>query len=924
MENVHMKKTYLSAAILMSFLLSGCGGKTADEHFISATELASQQRYNEAIIELKSAVTEAPENANYRVLLGKMYMQSGDFVSAEKELFRALQNGHSINDIAIDLAQSSYRSGNFNALTRLIEEHTDINAANLRYISFYQALANVQEGVGAPGLADFDKLIDAPEPDLNLYTQAILQIRTNSLQNILPILDNIAKDAPIAIDVLLLKAQTHAMLQQTDASISSLKDYIRLVPVDLQNRLSLAQLYLQQQNIDEAEKQLNTLLTAVPDHGFTNYLQAIVNYEKKNFTKAKELIDKALTNRFSNTQSRLLAGIIHYELGLNALALDHFSSIKTELDAYPQAKRMLAILQLQSGEYNLAGTTLENSALTEEDITLASATIFQLLRQGNNTQANSLISKIEDAGLNNTSEALSALGQLKLGLPGKTDEAVADLEQALLLDPNRQDARATLASSYIRQQQFDKALALGEDWIKTNENNAAGYNLKALVNLLTDKPDNAAADIEQALKVDATNVLSQYLMATLQQNQGKIEDALATLQKITASQPTYEPALIATYRLKKTLEQDVLAFINDVKAIYQKTPDNLALLSLVTSMLQQEKLPDDIISLLEPLAKTAQRQPAFVYAGLGNAYLLKQDWANALVMTEQWFNVNPKNPAAALAYANLLAINGKSQEALNTIEQLIKDYPNDHNLTLFKFDLLGQQQKYREALAYHNTLPQEVRDNARVQAQAGRYHLALGERNLALAKLTESYKQNPIQPTLLALAEAMQGAKPLSEIVALIEKHQVDHGANTDVSMYLANMLIETDIDKAITLYSETLKQEADNPYLLNNYAWILAEKGELEQALIYVKKALTLSSEHPDIIDTYGKVLSLNKQYSEAQAQFKKSLTIRPNHPEVVLNYAEVLIADRKLDEARVLLEGFKPDSTQHQEKLKSLLAAL
>ncbi|MDP5129739.1 MAG: PEP-CTERM system TPR-repeat protein PrsT, partial [Paraglaciecola sp.] len=844
--------------------------------------------------------------------------------SAEKELSRALTNGLDIDEAALALIQSAFRAENYATLTTFTENYPSLNASDARYLKFYQALAALQEGTAQPNLSNFDPLIDAPEADLDLYAKAVLEIKSGNTTKVLEILDATAKDAPIAIEIILFRAQAHAFLGQVPEAITYTLDYLKRVPSDLKTRLSLAQLYLNQQQLDKSAQQIDIILRFAPNHGFTNYLKAIVDYETKDFTKAKEAIDKALMFRFTNTQSRLLAGIINYELGLFSQALDHLTSIQSELINFPQAQKMLAVLQLQAGEYIQAGSTLNASTLTEDDITLAAGTIFQLLRRGESFQANSLISKIEEAGLNNTSEALSALGQLKLSIPGKTDSAIADLEKALLLDPSRHDARATLAASYIRQQQYDKAIALADDWVAQTNTAAAGHNLKALVNILTDDISKANIDIQNALDAEKNNIFAKFLMATLQERNNNLDEALATLKEIISLKADYEPAVVGSYRLSKILEKDVTPIIQTLKNNYTNNPENMSLLSVLVGMLQQEKNASEIINLLDPILKSPQAKPAFVYAGLGNAYLLQQNYAQALVMTEQWFNINPKNPSAALAYANLLTYNNRREQALNVIEQLIKDYPEDENLKLFKFDLLGQLKQFKTALAWYMQLRNDVQNNPRVQAQAGRYYAENGEKSKAEAKLKQSYEQSPVQETLLALAEVMQGVKPTSEIVDLIEKHQISVGKSNDISLYLANLLINSDINRSSQIYREILANQVDNPFVLNNYAWILAEKGDINQALQHIEKAIKLQSDHPDIIDTYGKVLSLHKKYAEAEIQFEKSLTIRPNHPEVILNYAESLIAADKLDKARSLLEGFNPNSPHHKEKLKTLLVKL
>ncbi|MDP5131231.1 MAG: tetratricopeptide repeat protein, partial [Paraglaciecola sp.] len=477
-------------------------------------------------------------------------------------------------------------------------------------------------------------------------------------------------------------------------------------------------------------------------------------------------------------------------------------------------------------------------------------------------------------------------------------------------------------ASYIRQQQFDKAFVLADEWLKTPDTVAAGHNLKALASILTENFDEANRQVDSALSQEKDNVLAKYLKATIVQKDGDNVEALKILKELIAIKPDYQPALIATYNLSKTMNEDINPLIEQLKDSYQKQPENLQLLSVLISIFQKERMDSDIINILEPMFRTSQQQPAFVYSGLADAYMMQNNLPLALEMTERWFNVNPNNPSAALAYVNLLANNQKTVEALKVLDKLINDFPDEQNLKLFKFDLLGSVQNYSAAIAYYDKLPKTVQNEPQALAQLGRFYIANKQVSVGITKLEQAYRTAPLQNILISLAEAMKGSNPNSKIVELIEKHRNTVGDSVELSMYLANLLIEDDTDKAIKIYGETLEKAQDNPYVLNNYAWLLAEKGETAQALTHIKQALKIEPDHPDIIDTYGKVLSLNKEYDAAIDQFKKSLTIRPNHPEVLLNYADALAAKGLKTDAKELLKNFTPQSLAQQKQYEQIMS--
>lgn len=920
-----MKKTYLSAAIALSIILSGCGGKSAEDHFASATEFAQQQRFNEAVIELKSAVAAAPDNGDYRVLLGRIYMQTGDYISAEKELLRAIANGITLPEIAQELIQTRFRSENYKQLLEPMEGEDTLSDSLLRYLSFYRALTEIEMGTGENALPTFDKLVDAPEPDLQQFAKAMLHIRNNAAAEALATLEAIDANSNTAAENLLFRAQLQSSLGKEDAALVLYYDYLKLVPTALRSRLSVAQLELKNQELDKARAQLEQIMRFAPEHGLTNYLSAIVAYEQKDLNKAREYIDRAIANRFSTTASRILAGIIYNQLGLNSQALAHLATVQSQLGVYPPAQRLYTALQLQAGELTSAAGSLSTTNLTADDVNLAAATAFQLLRAGETNLANDILRQMEDAGLARDSRALTAMGQLKLGIPEQMTAGIRDLEQALLIDPARHDARLTLAASYIRQQQYDKASALADEWLKQPETANTGYNLKALTAMLSANFAEAEKFLNEAEQADAKNAFTQYLLAAVAQQQEQPDLAIALLQKAVNLQPDYVPAYLGLYGINKSLNKETSPIIAQIQAAQQKAPDNQGLLGLLLTIYQQEQQFDAIVALLEPKLSDNTGFPVTGYPVLANAYVNQQKLPQALAVTERWFKQDERNQQAALAYANILALNKRMKEALAVVDNLRKRLPNDTNIKLVQLALLNDSEDYPAALAVLEQLPKEISSQPQMLFHKGRMQLLAGQLALGLKTLQDSYNAVPDSLTAIAIAEAYAKDVSYRRAVRFLEEHLEKYG-KTDTRLYsfYGSLLIQDDLEKARQIYQEIYESDPENPLILNNYAWVLAATGAAKEAQPFVEKALKTLPQHPDILDTYGKILKLQGMHKEAIAQFEKSLSIRPSHTEVLLNYADSLIQNGDKTKAREVLSKVSAETTEHKARQQQLTAVL
>lgn len=88
-------------------------GDTIEEHTSWANQLIAGAEYESAIIELKNALQKNNKCAEARWLLGKVYLDSGDVLSAEKELQRAQKLGWAPDDVIPALAESLLAQGKY-------------------------------------------------------------------------------------------------------------------------------------------------------------------------------------------------------------------------------------------------------------------------------------------------------------------------------------------------------------------------------------------------------------------------------------------------------------------------------------------------------------------------------------------------------------------------------------------------------------------------------------------------------------------------------------------------------------------------------------------------------------------------------------------------------------------------------------------
>jgi tetratricopeptide (TPR) repeat protein len=126
--------------MIMAAGISGCDrGGSVESLAADAKAYAQTGDLTAALIQAKNAVAKAPENAEMRMLLANLYLDSYDALSAEKEFRKAASLGLSRQRIALGLSKALHAQGEFQKVLdeseALVGEH-DPDIALLRADAF--------------------------------------------------------------------------------------------------------------------------------------------------------------------------------------------------------------------------------------------------------------------------------------------------------------------------------------------------------------------------------------------------------------------------------------------------------------------------------------------------------------------------------------------------------------------------------------------------------------------------------------------------------------------------------------------------------------------------------------------------------------------------------------------------------------------
>ena len=126
---------------------------------------------------------------------------------------------------------------------------------------------------------------------------------------------------------------------------------------------------------------------------------------------------------------------------------------------------------------------------------------------------------------------------------------------------------------------------------------------------------------------------------------------------------------------------------------------------------------------------------------------------------------------------------------------------------------------------------------------------------------------------------------------------------------------------KAIEVYDQALTISPNDPLLLNNYAYLLAEAGDrLDEAMEMVTRALEQSPQSASYLDTKGWIYYVLGEYDSAKEYIEKALEIDPQNVTILDHLGDIFkeLGDKSKARSfwRQALE-YDPENITIREKL-------
>jgi len=904
------------AAGLCVVLLAACGANTPPALVKSAKDYLAKGDTNAAAIQLRSALQKAPDNAEARYLLGTVLSGRRDFAGATKELRRALELGYPADEVLPTLARALLEDGD---AKELIDEFGNTKLGNPdAQAALKTTLGNAQISlrnlVGAEAAYNAALAAKADYPDA-LLGIATLRMESGNLAEAKKIVDTVLAQPQPPAEASLFKSQLLAADGQPDAARAVLQKVLEVKPDYLQARYQLASLLIAKGDLEQASAQIAAIKKISPQDGRAYFFEALIASQRGDLPAAREAILQVLKRSPDHVPSLLLAGEIEYRAKQFNQAEDYLRRALQRAPGLPYAERLLATTYLRLGSPLHALEVLQPAlSRGSRDPQLMAVAGEASLAVGDVPKAAQYFAQSSSLDPGNAA-ARTRLGQVRFA-EGDTEGAIHDLEAASAMEPNVSTADLALVADFLRQKQFDQALAAVGRLEQKQPNSALVYNLKGIVYLSKRDPAMARASFERALQIQPDFLPAVNNLAQLDRIENKPEAARQRYQALLEKQPNNEQVLLGLANLLQSLGGDP----NEIESLLKKAvianPQSInvrvALVTFYTRkgdskqalLAAQEAntaLPNDPRTLellgqvqlatgdatlaVDTFSKQVTAQPGAVepLMRLAGALVALKDYDKAIEKLREALKINPDLYEASREIVAIDVRSGRTDQALTEIKAIQQRQPKDVRGYVLEGDFLAGQQKWAQAEAAFRVAQKLAPDDGTV--------------------------------ALRIYAVMSNGGKPTAADLAA-DKWMKEHPKDVAVPDYLAELALKKqDYRAAARQYQELVVRQPDNVLFLNNLAWVAGELGD-PKALSYAEKAATLAPANASVLDTLGMLLVKQGNVREGLEKLQKAAQLAPNQSDIRLHLAEAMIKAGDKTAARKELETLAQASSPAQAK--------
>jgi cellulose synthase operon protein C len=895
-----ISRTLMAAIFVVLSSLAACVDNSESGLLASAESHFTKKEYGAAAIQLKALLQKNPSSAEGRLLLGRVLLNQGNAKDAGIEIAKALELRMPEARVlpvyaAALLAQQQYKKLIDQLATKNLDDKSAKVDLRTSVAAAYMALGDLDRSTSV-----IDEVLQtdarfAPA----LLTKARILATKREYPSALALVEQALTIDESSVDAWNLKGTLQKIThpEGNDAIVSFRKAY-SIQSDSVFARAAAVTFFIEKNQIIEARSELQKLRAVIPaTNPVRQFLDAHFAMLDGNYKLARETAELLLRRSPDDVRILLLAAAVEFQSGSSIQAEKYLNKILSAQPNNASARRQLAQVHMRTGQPDKALATLqpllELPEPAAETLVLAAEAY---LHNGDAARAESLFRRAAQAKPDDARIRVAlALAELR---KGHSEIAFAQLQSVASSDPGAY-ADMALISARLRRGELDAALVAVDKLAAKQPDQPLAMNLRGRIQLLRSdraaarqsflaalavkpayfpaaaslaamdmqdkRPEDAAKRFQDVIKADPRNVRPYLALADLRSRQGATPPEVTQLLKsaVSASPLDAEPRVVlVNYYLDHGQIKQALAFAQESNSVLPDATeiiDALGRAQMKSGALRQAVTTFSKLTTLQPQSPTWHIRVA-------EALTATRDYEGAIRSYTQALAVDPGNVLAERGRITIALRQGKPDRAMKIAKEMQRRTPNDPAGFLFEADLHAEARNWSDAIpAYRNAL-----------------------------KLVKS------SDTIAVKLHAAYGAAGRhAEAAAFAAERLKNYPNDSSFRFYLGDYFTaKRDYAAAESKYQEVIALQPDNPWALNNIAWLMVKQNK-KGAVDYATRALALSPDTAAIMDTLALALAAEGDLPKAIETQERAVSMSPDLSDLRLNLAKLYLKAKKKDMA-------------------------
>ncbi len=876
-----ISRVYLLSFILIGLFSNLVNAQTTNELISLADQAQSQREYRTALIYLKNAAKQDPQNISVRLKMIHLFVETGQGVQAEVELDKAKRLGAKSAEIAVLAAKAKFLQGQFGELTENINllDLPQTEIARLRAIqghAFYEQRKFQQ----AKQMFQRALLLSPNEVEVELGQAKLFELNDNKQQEY-RLIQSLLERYPYNPEVLIVAGRYYRNSGDYDKALELFNLAGEIQPSNVNIWFGVVRSYIAKRDFNDAKMEIQKVLVNYPEHQVGNYLLSVIAYEEGDFARAKSAIDIVLKGEKRKYEALKLLSIIQFQL-------QEYTEAEKNLKIYLKlhAKDMhglkiLAAIYLKRNQGTLALNVLKKlEPLDDAYIYSMIATAF--LQTGNSEKADLYMQKSLAAAPED--KVIQRHFQRSQLMAGKSfDLEFSDTDYNNFLSEGH-----IAILNLLRKKQYSKAIEIIQGYMQHTADNSIYHYLLGSTYMYQQDTDNALKEFQKSLKLNPELIESRINLAKVYQLKGDSRDAERELREVLKYQKNNDQALVALagiYHRAKN-DEEMLKFLNRsrransaslasrevLEDYYRKQGDRKKALEISQEMVNIQ--PQNIKLLL----KLANNQKA----------LNRLD--RAIKTFKKIVEVKPELASAWSGLGRLQFLDHKYEQAEKSYLKVLDLEPDNLIAKVILIQIDIKTDRLKAALAKAKKLSQQHPHSPAGFDMLGDVHIALNQPDKAIVNYEQSLKRKYSSETYIKLHSAYNRNNQLEKGFTLLQQWVKKYPEDYTLKEVLAlTYQRRGELQKSSDLYQEIVKKHNNNDRVLNNLALVSLGLNS-PMSIEYAEMAFNLNPENHKNTDTLGWVLLKNNNLNKALKLLKEATESSPGDSNFRYHYAAAL----------------------------------